>query len=123
MRPAMRGRFARSLVGAALGLLAAAPAVMAASANGRTSGEMSGIAPSHGFPNSMRHAHFAPFAASSSAPFALGLCCVGAPAPQVVIQLVETPPPPVPKRKLAPAPQASIATEAGVTVIRGVATH
>ena len=125
MRPAMRGRLARSLFVAVLALLASAPAVMAASSSSGGSGGTSGFVPFHGFPPFTQHSGFVPFTATTSpnAPFPRGLCCVtAAPAPPVIVQIVENPPP-VPAQKPAPKPVTSVATENGVTVIRGGVSH
>ena len=109
-----------AVVGVALAVLAGAPAAMAASSNSNARVGMSFV-PFHGFPRFTQRSHVPRFAIIPNAP--LGFCCVtaAAPAPQVVIQVVETPPPPV--EKPVPPRQASIVTEAGVTVIRGAATH
>lgn len=125
MRPARRGAMARAFFGAALSLLAGAPMVMAASSSGsNSSGGTSGFVPFHGFPPFTQHSGFIPFTVTTDpkAPFPRGFCCVtAAPTPQIVIQFVETPP--APEHKPPPPPQARIATESGVTVIRGFTAH
>ena len=125
MSPTMRWRLARFLFGATLALLAGAPTVMAASSSGGGSGGgTSGFVPFHGFPPFTQHSSFVPFNATTTpnAPFPRGLCCVTAPAPPIVVQIVENPPP-VPAQKPAPPPETTIANEAGVTVIRGGVPH
>ena len=121
MRAARRGALPRTFFAAALAFLAAVPSTLAAGTGSGSSGT-SGFVPFHGFPPFTQHSGFVPFTASSNPAFPRGLCCVtAAPTPQIVIQFVETPP--APEHKPPPPPHASIATESGVTVIRGVATH
>jgi len=116
MRAAKRGLLAHSLYGAAIAFIAAAPSAMAAGGNG--SGGMSAFVPFRGYPAF----RYTPFAPSPNSAFPRGFCCVtAAPSPPIVIQTVETPP--VPERKPIEPERAKIATEQGVTVMRGDIVH